>query len=130
MVTFANPPTVAAPAGAYSHLGIVPAGCELVFLSGQVGLRPDGSLPSTAADQAQQVFANLGALLASQGLSARSIVKLSMFVVSGADIQAVRAARSHFMGDHRPTSTAVFVPQLVDPAWLVEVEAIAVKAAG
>jgi 2-iminobutanoate/2-iminopropanoate deaminase len=127
MVAFLNPPTVHTPGGAYSHLAAVPSGTELVLLSGQVGIRPDGSLPESIAEQAEQVFANIAALLASQGLDVGSVVKLTMFVVAGKDIQAVRAARAKFMGAHRPASTAVFVSQLVDPAWHVEVEAIAAR---
>ena len=127
MVAFVNPPTVHAPAGAYSHTAVVPAGTELVFLSGQVGLRPDGSLPESLAEQTDQVFANIGALLAAHGLDAAALVKLTMFIVAGQDLQAVRAARVKFMGSHRPASTAVFVAQLADPAWHVEVEAVAAK---
>jgi 2-iminobutanoate/2-iminopropanoate deaminase len=127
MVAFLNPPTVHAPGAAYSHSAVVPAGAELVFLSGQVGVRPDGSLPSSISAQADQVFANIGALLAAHGLDASALVKLTMFVVAGQDIQAVRAARAKFLGAHRPASTAVFVSQLVDPAWYVEVEAFAAK---
>lgn len=130
MVTFLNPPTVHAPGGAYSHSAVVPAGTELVFLSGQVGIRPDGSVPNSVSEQANQVFANIGALLAAHGLNAGALVKLTMFVVAGQDLQAVRAARAKFVGDHRPASTAVFVSQLVDPAWHVEVEAVAAKTKG
>jgi enamine deaminase RidA (YjgF/YER057c/UK114 family) len=127
MVAFLNPPTVHAPGAAYSHSAVVPAGVELVFLSGQVGVRPDGSLPSSISAQADQVFANIGALLAAHGLDASALVKLTMFVVAGQDIQVVRTARAKFLGAHRPASTAVFVSQLVDPAWYVEVEAFAAK---
>ena len=127
MVAFLNPPTVHSPGAAYSHTAVVPAGAELVFLSGQVGMRPDGSLPSSISAQADQVFANIGALLAAHGLDASALVKLTMFIVAGQDIQAVRAARAKFQGAHRPASTAVFVPQLADPAWHVEVEGFAVK---
>jgi 2-iminobutanoate/2-iminopropanoate deaminase len=127
MVAFLNPPTVHAPGGAYSHSAVVPAGAELIFLSGQVGVRPDGSLPSTISAQADQVFANISSLLAAHGLDASALVKLTMFVVAGQDIQAVRAARAKFLGAHRPASTAVFVSQLVDPAWHVEIEAFAAK---
>lgn len=127
MVAFLNPPTVHAPGGAYSHSAVVPAGAELIFLSGQVGVRPDGSLPSAISAQADQVFANIGSLLAAHGLDASALVKVTMFVVAGQDIQAVRAARAKFLGAHRPASTAVFVSQLVDPAWHVEVEAVAAK---
>jgi enamine deaminase RidA (YjgF/YER057c/UK114 family) len=127
MVAFVNPPSVHAPGGAYSHSAVVPAGTELVFLSGQIGVRPDGSLPESVAEQADQVFANIAALLAAHGLDAGALVKLTMFVVAGRDIQAVRAARARHLGSHQPASTAVFVSQLVDPAWHVEVEAVAAR---
>ena len=127
MLKFSDPPTIHQPGPAYSHSAIVPAGTELVFISGQVGLRPDGSLPESAGEQARQVFENLSAVLAAHGLDATALVKITTFVRTGADLQAVRAERSTFMAGHRPTSTLVFVPQLADPAWLVEVEAVAAR---
>lgn len=126
---YSNPASVHAPLGLYSHTVTVPEGTELVFLSGQVGVRPDGSVPATIAEQADQVFANIIALLKAHGLEAASIVKLTTFMVAGHSGDAVRAARLKYLGSHRPASTAVFVSQLVDPAWLVEVDAVAAKAA-
>ena len=41
----------------------------------------------------------------------------------------MREIRQRNFGEHRPASTAVYVPQLVDAAFLLEVEAVAVKAA-
>ena len=127
MLAFLNPPGVHTPVGTYSHTATVPGGTELLFLSGQVGVRPDGSTPTTIAEQADQVFANISALLAAHGVDATALVKLTMFVVAGQELQSVRAARSKFLGSHRPASTAVFVSALVDPALLVEVEAVAAK---
>ena len=129
-LTFSNPASVHAPLGLYSHTVSVPAGTELVFLSGQLGVRPDGSTPLTMAEQADQVFANVIALLGSHGLEACDIVKLTTFMVAGHDGGAVRTARIKHLGTHRPASTAVFVSQLVDPAWFVEVEAAAAKQTG
>lgn len=129
MVSFLDPASLHKPGPAYSHSAVVPAGTELVFLSGQVGIRPDGSTPASVAEQAEQVFANIGALLAAHGLGPGALVKLTTFLVAGQDIQAVRAARSRFLGAHRPTSTLVYVPQLADPAWHVEVEAMAARPA-
>jgi 2-iminobutanoate/2-iminopropanoate deaminase len=105
----------------------VPEGTELIFLSGQVGVRPDGFTPTTVEEQADQVFANIIALLKAHGLEATSIVKLTTFMVAGHDGDAVRAARLKHLGTHRPASTAVFVSRLVDPAWFVEVEAVAAR---
>jgi len=126
-ISYSNPTGVHAPLGLYSHTVSVPAGTELIYLSGQLGVRPDGSTPGSIEGQADQVFANIIALLNAHGLDATSIVKLTTFMVAGHDGDAVRAARLKYLGSHRPASTAVFVSQLVDPAWFVEVEAVAAK---
>ncbi len=126
-LSFTNPPCVHAPLGLYSHTVFVPEGTELLFISGQLGVRPDGTTPATIAEQADQVFSNIVVLLRAHGLEPTDIIKLSTFMVAGQDGDAVRAARLKHLGSHRPASTAVFVSELVDPAWFVEVEAIAAK---
>ncbi|MEX0734077.1 MAG: RidA family protein [Steroidobacteraceae bacterium] len=126
-ISYSNPAGVHAPLGLYSHTASVPEGSELIFLSGQLGVRPDGSAPTTIEEQADQVFANIVTLLKAHGLEATNIVKLTTFMVAGYDGDVVRAARLKHLGSHRPASTAVFVSQLVDPAWFVEVDAVAAK---
>lgn len=126
-IHYSNPDGVHPPLGLYSHTVSVPEGAELLFLSGQIGIRPDGSLPASIGEQADQVFANIITLLKAHGLEATNIIKLTTFMVTGHDGDAVRAARLKYLGAHRPASTAVFVSQLVDPAWFVEVEAVAAK---
>jgi 2-iminobutanoate/2-iminopropanoate deaminase len=128
--TFVNPRDVHAPVGPYSHTAVVPSGTELVLISGQVGMRPDGSVPGSFAEQAELTFQNLGACLAAHGLGPEAVVKLGVFVVPGQDFQVLRAARERYFGAHRPTSTSVYVPQLASPALLLEIEAIAVKRPG
>lgn len=125
--TFFNPPDVHAPVGPYSHTALVPAGTELLFVSGQVGIRPDGTVPETFAEQAEVTFQNLRACLAAHGLGVESVVKLGVYIVPGQDFQLLRAARERHFGTHRPTSTSVFVPQLASPKYLLEIEAIAEK---
>jgi|SRR6185503_1693025 len=129
MTRFLDPPTVHAPVGPYSHTAVVPAGTELVFVAGQVGMRPDGSIPASFAEQADVTFANVRACLAAHGLGVDAVVKLSVFIVPDQDFQVLRAARERHFGTHRPTSTTVYVPQLATRQFLVEVEAIAVKSA-
>ena len=126
MISFVNPPDAHTPTG-YSHTAVVPAGTDLVFLSGQVGIRPDGSIPPTLAEQAEQMFDNMAAALRVHGLDASALVKITLFVVAGHDIQTVRNARAKLLGSHKPTSTAVFVSQLVAPTLFVECEAVAAK---
>ena len=126
-LTFANPSCVHAPLGLYSHTVSVPESTELLFISGQVGVRADGTTPASIEEQSDQVFSNLVALLGAHDLRPTDIIKLTTFMVAGQDGNAVRAARLKHLGSHRPASTAVFVSQLVDSAWLVEVEAVAAR---
>jgi enamine deaminase RidA (YjgF/YER057c/UK114 family) len=126
-VEFSNPKGVHKPLGLYSHVARVAAGTELLFLSGQVGARPDGAIAESMEEQADLVFANIVALLRAHGLEASDIVKLTTFIVDGHDGGAVRAARLKHLGEHRPTSTAIYVSGLALPQLLVEVEAIAAK---
>lgn len=124
---FVNPPSLHAPLGLYTHSVVVPAGTELIYLSGQLGVAQDGSAPPTIGEQADLVFKNIVLLLQAHGLEPSSIVKLTTFMVVGHDGDAVRAARLKYLGPHRPASTAVFVSQLVEPSWFVEVEAVAAR---
>ena len=124
---FVNPSSVHPPLGLYSHTVVVPAGTELIYVSGQLGVSREGTTPPTIAEQADLVFGNIVALLKAHSLEPSSIVKLTTFMVAGQDGDAVRAARLKHLGAHRPASTAVFVSQLVDPAWFVEVEAVAAR---
>jgi len=103
----------------------VPAGTDLVFISGQIGIRPDGSVGETIHEQADQAFANVVKLLESHALAIANVVKLTVFIVAGSDAEAVRRARLRHFGSHQPTSTTLYVAQLLRPEWLIEVEAIA-----
>ncbi len=125
--TFLDPRDVHAPVGPYAHTAVVQGGSELVFISGQVGMRADGSIPPAFAEQVEITFQNLQACLAAHGLGVDAVVKLGVFVVPGQDFQLLRTARERHFGAHRPTSTSVFVPQLANPKFLVEIEAIAAK---
>ena len=129
MAEFVNPSNVHAPVGSYSHTVTVPPGTELLFISGQVGMRPDGSLPASFAEQAEVVFENIRSCLAAHGLGMEAVVKLTSFLMPGTDVRIMREIRQRHFGEHRPASTAVFVPQLVSLDFLLEVEAVAVKSA-
>jgi enamine deaminase RidA (YjgF/YER057c/UK114 family) len=125
--TFVNPRDVHTPVGPYSHTAVVSSGSELVFVSGQVGMRSDGSVPESFAEQAELTLLNLRACLAAHDLGLDAVVRLGVFVVPGQDFQVLRAVRERHFGAHRPTSTSVYVPQLASPRFLIEIDAIAAK---
>ncbi|WP_433009006.1 RidA family protein [Kribbella sp. CA-294648] len=113
----------------YSHTAAVPAGAELVFVSGQYGSGPDGRVTSPEfADQVKQAFSNLGVALAAHGLDLSDVVQLRTYVVSpdfeklGIIGQAVAGG-----GATPPTQTVIGVAGLAAPDILFEVEAVAAK---
>jgi enamine deaminase RidA (YjgF/YER057c/UK114 family) len=110
----------------YSH--VVRAG-NTVYIAGQVGADAKGTVAGPGMrEQVDRVLANLGTALASQKLDVSHIAKINIYVTSIDEFRApdVAAARAQFFGAHRPASTLVQVVRLADPAFKVEIEAIAV----
>jgi enamine deaminase RidA (YjgF/YER057c/UK114 family) len=114
----------------YSHTAAIPAGAELVLVSGQYGSDADGAVVSPDfAAQVQQAFGNLAVALAAHDLDLTHVVQLRTYVVSpdfdklGAIAQAVRTG----CGDAPPTQTVIGVAGLAMPEILFEVEAVAAR---
>ena len=104
-ISFSNPAGVHAPAGAYTHGVTVSAHAKVLYVSGQIGVRPDGLLGASLSEQADQAYRNLGVILEANGFHFTDIVKLTTYIVSGqpgAEAAAVR--RSHHDGSLRPRS--------------------------
>jgi enamine deaminase RidA (YjgF/YER057c/UK114 family) len=97
--------------------------------SGVVPIALDGSVPETIAEQADQVWSNLLALLADAGMSAEDVVSVTTYVVAEhlAALGAVMAARDRALGGHRVASTLVTVPALARPEWLMEIALVAAR---
>jgi enamine deaminase RidA (YjgF/YER057c/UK114 family) len=108
----------------YSH--VVKAG-DTIYIAGQVARTPDGSLvgKDDPTAQAEQVFKNLQAALASVGATLQDLVKTTTYVVSPDCIDAVRAARIKYLVNDPPTSTLLVVSRLALPEILLEIEAVA-----
>jgi enamine deaminase RidA (YjgF/YER057c/UK114 family) len=102
---------------------------ELVAVSGQVAQNESGDLVGggSARVQADEVFRNLGKALRAAGSDPARLLKLTIYIVSGDDLDDVRAARDEWLGDARPASTLVRVAGLADERMLVEVDAMAVR---
>lgn len=121
----ANPAGAPAPASRYSQLVCVEPQRRWVFLSGQVGLRPDGSLPEDAAGQMRQAWANLKALLAAEELGPEHLVRVNAYVTRQDLVKLYRETRDEALAGAEPSSTLVVVAGLAHPDWVFEVEAVA-----
>ncbi len=126
-ITRINPDTVAAPIGLYSHGIRVPHGADLLFVAGQGGFAPDGSVPPDIETQADHAFRNLVEVLRAGGMTPEDLVKLTVYLVTGQPLAPVGAARRKHLGEVCPASTLTYVPQLIGPEYLVEVEGIAAR---
>ncbi len=114
----------------YSHTASIPAGTELVLVSGQYGSNMDGSVVSTDfTEQVQQAFHNVGIALDAHGLDLSHVVQLRTYVVN-IDVEklaVVGQAVGSSCGDTPPTQTVVGVAGLAMPDILFEVEAVAAR---
>lgn len=125
-VTFSNPDGAPKPASRYSQAALIEGEGRRLVISGQVGLRPDGTPVAEAEDQMMQALDNLGAVLAAHGMGVGNLVKMTVFLTDPSQIPAWRRRRDAFLGGHAPTSTLLIVAGLASGAFLVEVEGEAV----
>ena len=88
-----NPETLGKPLGQYSQITRVKAS-EFLFIAGQVGADKDGKTPADFDGQCAQVFANIGAALASQGASFANLVEFTTYLVHSQDIPKFMAYRT------------------------------------
>ncbi len=124
-----NPETVSEPVAAYSH-GIEIAGSSrLMYVSGQIPQRRDGTIPETIEDQTEVVWKNITSVLASAGMRLTDICKINTYLTRRENLAPVRDVRARHLREHRPASTTVIVNGLAWPEFLLEVEVVAAKRA-
>lgn len=114
------------PAGHYSQ-AIVHG--DLVFVSGQLPIRTDGSHETGDIDaQMTRTLANLSAILAAAGCTLADVIRTTVYVADIALWPRVNAVYAATFGPHRPARTVVPVPTL-HYGLLVEIDAIAARPA-
>jgi enamine deaminase RidA (YjgF/YER057c/UK114 family) len=124
-----NPKAIAAPAGMYSHSVEVPPNARWIYTAGQVGTRPDGTVPEGFEAQHDQIWQNTIAILKDAGMGPENIVRLNVYSTDPDGLQFVKAHREKYLKPgHVPASTWLVVRQLANPKWVVEMETIAAKA--
>ena len=85
---------------------------------------PDGeTVVGDAYTQAVRCFEIVLEAVEALGGRRGDVVRTRMYVVDGADWDAVARAHGEFFGEVFPAATLVVVKELLDPRWRVEVEA-------
>ena len=126
---FMNPSAIAKPGG-YSHVVEATGPGRIVYIAGQLGLKPDGTLAGDFRAQAVQAFENLKAALASVGATFDDVVKLNNYLIDiPANLGIYREVRDKYINVAQPpASTTIGIPALARPDALYEVEAVVILA--
>jgi 2-iminobutanoate/2-iminopropanoate deaminase len=126
-IVHSNPTTMAAPGGHYSHA--VSVG-NLVFVSGQLPIKPDGTKLNDVPfeQQAQQVLENVAHALTAAGSAVDRLVQVRVYVTDIASWPSFNALYAKWAGSARPARAVVPVPDL-HYGFMIEVEAVATIAA-
>ena len=99
---------------------------NVIWVSGMVGCTADGHIPDDVVDQFRIALDAADAVVRAAGGSARSWTKVRIFLTDIGDRARINPLREDYFGEHRPASTLLEVPALVDPRMKVEIEAEAV----
>jgi 2-iminobutanoate/2-iminopropanoate deaminase len=112
------------PIGPYSQA--IKASGEMVFISGQIPLKADGSLAGDdIKSQTKQSIENIGAILKEIGLDYRNVVKTTVLMLDLSDFVTMNEIYNQYFGDSKPARAAYQVCRLPKDV-LIEIEAIAV----
>ncbi|MEO6715842.1 MAG: RidA family protein [Novosphingobium sp.] len=116
-------PGSAAPAGHYSA-GVRHG--DMVYVSGQLGVRPDGTHTADQPfeDQVRTALDNVLRVLAAACLGPADVVKVTAYIVGVENWPRFNVIYAEVMGAAKPARAVVPVPEL-HYGYLIELEAIA-----
>jgi enamine deaminase RidA (YjgF/YER057c/UK114 family) len=129
MLEFLNPDSAPAPFSRYSQAVSVPGNYRWLYVSGQVGCDKQQKLAADFPGQAQLAWQNVVAVLTAGGMSVHDLVKITILLTRAGDVPASRIARDQALQGAAPASTLMVLAGLAHPDMLIEIEAIAAKAA-
>ena len=96
---------------------------ELIYVSGQLGIRPDGGLAQSFAEQTRQAIENISTVLRAAGSEIALVAKVNIFITDFSRLGEMNEVyREYFK--HRPAKTTVEIARL-DRGAMIELEVIA-----
>lgn len=128
MKEFRNPQDVHAPLGSYSHQIEVKGNQRLLVISGQVGMRQDGTVPEDSLEQIDVAFENIFRNLRAADMDIKDLIKITYYLVGEIDMAERREIVLSKLQGHQPCSTLLYVAGLASPVYRVEIDAWASRA--
>ena len=128
MKVFRNPSNVHTPLGSYSHQIEIRGNERMLILSGQVGMREDGTVPADPLGQIDVALENIFSNLRTANMDVKDIIKLTYYLVGEIDTTKRRELTASKLQGHQPCSTLLYVAALATPIYRVEIDAWASRA--
>ena len=128
MKEFRNPQCIHGPLGSYSHQIEITDNERLLVISGQVGMRQDGTVPEDPFEQIDIAFENIFRNLSAAGMDVKDLVKITYYLVGEIDTARRREVVLSKLQEHQPCSTLLYVTALASPSFRVEIDAWASRA--
>lgn len=102
---------------------------DRVFVAGTAPVMPDGANPpADSYGQTKRCLEIIARALEEAGASLADVVRTRTYLVDAGDFDGYARAHGEAFSEVRPANTTVVVKELLDPRWLVEIEAEAVVA--
>ena len=121
-----NPENVFPPYRCYSH-AVEVRDSRLLVISGLNGYESDGkTMPASFEEQGELIWKHLGTILRSADMDYTNLISVRTYLADPADDEPNVRLRMKYLGAHRPALTVVCC-RLLEPAWRLEVEAMAAK---
>jgi len=122
-----NPDNVVKPASNYAQGVIHSAAAQRIVISGQLGLRPDGTLEDGLETQMERAWSNIFAVMAAAGFVRENLLRATIYVTLSGQVALYRKVRDKMLDGHLCAATYIEISALAAPEFLVEIEAEAVK---
>ena len=123
MKEFRNPQDIHHPLGGYSHQIELTGNERMLVLSGQVGMREDGTIPADPLEQIDIAMENIFRNLRAANMDVKDLIKITYYLVGDIDTTRRRELVASKLQGHKPCSTLLYVARLATPNILVEIDA-------
>jgi 2-iminobutanoate/2-iminopropanoate deaminase len=98
---------------------------RILFISGQIPVAADGSVPKDFKAQCRLTWANIEAQLKAAGMSFANLAKITVFLSDRKYRRENFEVRSEVLGKSISPAMTIVIAGIYDEAWLLEIEAIA-----
>ncbi len=123
MKEFRNPQDIHEPVGSYVHQIEIKGNERMLVISGQVGMKKDGTVPEDPYEQLELAFDNIVRNLHDANMEVRDLIKVNWYLVGEFETARRREVILSKLQGHKPCSTLVYVAALAAPIYRVEIEA-------